>query len=78
LFRRKRMRRRQVVAGATVVGAWIVGQIIATRGLKPTDSGSRMATCQDDHQVKSMIATLHIDGARGGNHPGRANESPRA
>ena len=39
------MRRRQVVAGATVVGAWIVGLIFATGGLKPTDSGSRMATC---------------------------------
>ena len=31
------MRRRQVVAGAMVVGAWIVGLILATGGPKPMD-----------------------------------------
>jgi hypothetical protein len=38
------MRRLPVVAGAMVVGAWIVGLILATGGAKPTDSGSRIAT----------------------------------
>jgi hypothetical protein len=32
------MRRLQVVAGAMVVGAWIVGLILATGGRRPTDS----------------------------------------
>ena len=52
------MRRLQVVAGAMVVGAWIVGLNIATVAQSRRIRGRGL---EDNHQVKSMIATLQTD-----------------
>ena len=49
------MRSIQVVAGAMVVGAWIVGLNLATVAQSRRIRGRGFA---DNHQVKSMIATL--------------------
>lgn len=59
------MRRLQIAAGTTFVGAWIVGLILANGGPDPSDSASTIAAYYDSHEVKSIIATLLIDGVAG-------------
>jgi hypothetical protein len=59
------MRRLQIAAGATFVAAWIVGLVFANGGPGPSDSAARIAAYHDDHEVRSMIGTLLIDGAAG-------------
>jgi hypothetical protein len=59
------MRRLQVIAGVTFLSAWIVGLGLANGGPKPTDAATTVAAYYDNHEVKSMIATLLIDGLAG-------------
>jgi hypothetical protein len=59
------MRTLQIAAGATFMAAWIIGLIFANGGPSPSDSAAKIAAYYDDHEVRSMIATLLIDGVAG-------------
>jgi Domain of unknown function (DUF4386) len=59
------MRRLQIAAGTTFVSAWIVGLVLANGGPDPSDSASKVAAYYDKHEVKSIVATLLIDGLAG-------------
>ena len=59
------MRTLQIAAGATFMAAWIIGLIFANGGPGPSDSAATIAAYYDDHEVRSMIATLLIDGVAG-------------
>src|SRR5919204_1602104 len=59
------MRRLQIAAGTAFVAAWIVGLVLANGGPDPSDSASEVAAYYDKHEVKSIVATLLIDGLAG-------------
>src|SRR4051812_19617997 len=59
------MRRLQMAAGVAFVSAWLVGLALATDGPKPDDPAATIAAYYGDHEVRSMIATLLIDGLAG-------------
>ena len=54
-----------ITSGATFVGAWIVGLILANGGPSPSDSAAQVAAYYDSHELRSMVATLLIDGLAG-------------
>jgi hypothetical protein len=59
------MRTVALTCGSTFVGAWIVGLVLANGGPGPSDSAVQVASYYNTHEVKSMIATLLIDGVAG-------------
>jgi hypothetical protein len=52
-------------SGATFIGAWMVGLILANGGPTPSDSAAKIAAYYDSHKLRSMLATLLIDGLAG-------------
>src|SRR5919109_2284784 len=59
------MRRLQLLAGVTFVSAWIIGLVLANGGSEPSDSSQTIAGYYDNHELKSIIATILIDGVAG-------------
>jgi hypothetical protein len=55
----------QIAAGATFVGAWIVGLVLASSGPDPSDSATKTAGYFAGHEHRAMVANLLIDGVAG-------------
>jgi hypothetical protein len=59
------MKRLQIAAGATFLGAWIVGLVLAASGPAPDDPATKVAGYFTVHEQRSMVAHFLIDGVAG-------------